>query len=38
VTIGPDRTKMSDPNAPIAVVDGLIVRVGSRKIVKVQLI
>ncbi|MBI1915424.1 MAG: tyrosine--tRNA ligase [Planctomycetes bacterium] len=38
VTIGPDRTKMSDPNAPIAVADGLIVRVGSRKIVKVQLV
>src|SRR5437867_8032081 len=38
VTIGPERTKMSDPNAPIPVADGLIVRVGSRKIVKVQLI
>jgi tyrosyl-tRNA synthetase len=38
VTIGPERTKMSDPNAPIAVADGLIVRVGSRKIVKVQLV
>ena len=38
VTIGPDRTKMSDPNALITVVDGLIVRVGSRKIVKAQLV
>src|SRR5262249_39930402 len=38
VTIGPERTKMTDPNAPIAVTDGLIVRVGSRKIVKVQLV
>jgi tyrosyl-tRNA synthetase len=38
VTVGPDRTKVTDPNAAIAVSDGLIVRVGSRKIVAVGLV
>jgi tyrosyl-tRNA synthetase len=37
VTIGPDRTKVTDPNQSIAVTSGLIVRVGNRKIVRVQL-
>lgn len=36
VTIGPDRTKMTDANAAVSVTDGLVVRVG-RKIVAVQL-
>jgi tyrosyl-tRNA synthetase len=36
VTIGPDREKVGDPNAMIAVRDGLIVRVGSRRIVRVR--
>jgi tyrosyl-tRNA synthetase len=37
VTIGPDRTKLTDPNEITPVSDGLIVRVGSRKIVRVKL-
>ncbi|HEY7159451.1 MAG TPA: tyrosine--tRNA ligase [Gemmataceae bacterium] len=36
VTIGPDRQKVADVNAVIAVVSGLIVRVGNRKIVRVR--
>ncbi|RUL86844.1 tyrosine--tRNA ligase [Tautonia sociabilis] len=36
VTIGPDRTPVTDPKAPIAVPDGLIVRVGKRKIARVR--
>jgi tyrosyl-tRNA synthetase len=37
VTIGPDREKITDPNALIAVADGLIVRVGNRRIVRIRL-
>ena len=37
VTIGPDRSPVSDPREPIAVEDGLIVRVGKRKIARVRL-
>jgi tyrosyl-tRNA synthetase len=37
VTIGPDREKIIDPKAMVAVDDGLIVRIGSRKVVKVRL-
>jgi tyrosyl-tRNA synthetase len=37
VTIGPDREKITDPNATVAVSDGLVVRVGSRRIVRVRL-
>ena len=37
VTIGPDREKISDPNAIIAVTDGLIVRVGKLRIARVRL-
>jgi tyrosyl-tRNA synthetase len=37
VTLGPDRTKVEDPNLSVAVTSGLIVRVGSKKIVRVQL-
>jgi tyrosyl-tRNA synthetase len=36
VSVGPNRDKLTDPNAVIAVTDGLIVRVG-RKIVAVEL-
>ncbi len=36
VTIGPDREKITDPKANIPVVDGLIVRLGSRKVVRVR--
>ena len=35
VKTGPDRTPLTDPKALITVVDGLIVRVGPRKIAKV---
>ena len=38
VTVGPDREKITDPNAPVGVADGLIVRVGSRKIVRAKVI
>jgi tyrosyl-tRNA synthetase len=37
VTIGPDRTPVTDPKAAITASDGLIVRVGKRKIVRVRL-
>ena len=36
VTIGPDREKVTDPSAVVAVTDGLVVRFG-RKIVRVRL-
>jgi tyrosyl-tRNA synthetase len=38
VSIGPDRTKIIDPKAMITVTDGLIVRLGSRRIVRVKLV
>ena len=37
VTIGPDKDKAEDPTENIEVWDGMIVRVGSRRIVKVKL-
>jgi tyrosyl-tRNA synthetase len=37
-TIGPAREAFADPKALIAVSDGLIVRVGKRKIVRVRLV
>jgi tyrosyl-tRNA synthetase len=37
VTVGPDREKINDPNATVAVSDGLVVRVGSKRIVRVRL-
>ncbi len=37
VNVGPDRSKFTDPKAAVAVSDGLIVRLGSRKIVRVRL-
>jgi tyrosyl-tRNA synthetase len=37
VTIGPTRDKITDPNAAVAVMAGLRVRVGSRRIVRVRL-
>jgi tyrosyl-tRNA synthetase len=37
VTIGPDREKITDPKAMVGVYDGLIVRIGNRKVVKVSL-
>jgi tyrosyl-tRNA synthetase len=38
VTFGPDKTKVTDSKANIAVTDGMIVRVGSKKILKVKLV
>lgn len=38
VTLGPDRTQVTDPRANVDVTDGLIVRVGKRKIKQVQLV
>ena len=37
VTIGPDREGIADPKALVTVNDGLIVRVGKRKIVRVAI-
>jgi tyrosyl-tRNA synthetase len=37
VTIGPEREAASDPKAAVAVADGLIVRVGKRKIARIRL-
>jgi tyrosyl-tRNA synthetase len=37
MTIGPERRAITDPKEPIAVADGLIVRVGKRKIVRVRI-
>jgi tyrosyl-tRNA synthetase len=36
VTIGPERTKVTDPNEAVAVTPGLIVRVGNRRVVRVR--
>jgi tyrosyl-tRNA synthetase len=38
VTIGPDREKITDPVANIALGDGLIVRVGNRKVVRLKIV
>lgn len=35
LSIGPDKTKVSDPNQLIEIQNGLIVRVGSRRIIKI---
>jgi tyrosyl-tRNA synthetase len=37
VTIGPDREKITEPTANVGLVDGLVVRVGNRRIVRVKL-
>jgi tyrosyl-tRNA synthetase len=37
VTVGPERQKISDPTADITVKDGLIVRVGNRRVVRLRL-
>jgi tyrosyl-tRNA synthetase len=38
VTIGPDRQPVTDPKTLIAVSDGLIIRVGKRKIVRIRIV
>jgi tyrosyl-tRNA synthetase len=37
VTVGADHEKITDPNAALAVSPGLIVRFGSRRVVRVKL-
>ncbi len=37
VTIGPNRDKITDPMQMVAITDGLIARVGKRKIVRLRL-
>ncbi|GIW87928.1 MAG: tyrosine--tRNA ligase [Isosphaeraceae bacterium] len=37
VNLGPDRTVLTDPRAAITPTDGLIVRVGKRKIARIRL-
>ncbi len=37
VTIGPERTKITDWKATVAIEDGLVVRLGSKKIVRVRI-
>ena len=37
VSIGPDRTKLTDPKATVVLEDGLVVRLGSKKIARVKL-
>jgi len=36
VTVGPDRQKVTDPKATVAAVDGLVVRNGKRKVVRLR--
>jgi tyrosyl-tRNA synthetase len=36
VNVGPNREKVTDPQASIPIADGLIVRVGSRRVVRVR--
>ena len=38
MTVGPDKTKIEDPKTPIPVTDGLIVRLGSKKVAKVRIV
>ena len=37
VTIGPDKTKVTDPTAQVTVTDGLIVRVGNKKVKQMRI-
>ena len=38
VTVGPDREKVTDFKATVAVTNGLIVRLGSRRVVRVKVV
>lgn len=38
VSIGPDRTKITDARAVLSPTDGLIVRLGSRRVVQVKMV
>jgi len=37
VTVGPNKEKITDPKAVVAVPDGLIVRVGKRSVIRVRI-
>jgi tyrosyl-tRNA synthetase len=37
VTVGPDRQKITDQKAAVPVTDGLVVRVGNRRVARVRL-
>lgn len=37
VTLGPERTKLTDPKAEVPISDGLLVRVGSRRIARIRI-
>jgi tyrosyl-tRNA synthetase len=37
VTLGPERTRLTDPKAEVLLSDGLVVRVGSRRIARIRL-
>ncbi len=37
LSIGPEKIKIADPNQAIEILPGLVIRVGSRRIVKVRL-
>jgi tyrosyl-tRNA synthetase len=37
ITFGPDRERVSDPKGEIAVSDGLLIRVGSRRIARIRI-
>jgi tyrosyl-tRNA synthetase len=38
VTVGPERTKIADPNQAVPVSAGLVVRVGHRRLARVRLV
>jgi tyrosyl-tRNA synthetase len=37
VSVGPERTKITDPTANVPVTDGLVVRFGNRRVVRLRL-
>ena len=37
VSVGPDKTKVTDPTTNVVVTNGLIVRVGSKRVARVRL-
>src|SRR5262249_55011285 len=37
VTVGPDKTRVTDPKGNLTVTDSLVVRIGKRQVVRVRL-
>jgi tyrosyl-tRNA synthetase len=37
VTVGPERTKITDPATNVPVTDGLVVRIGNRRVIQARL-